>query len=292
MRTARTGSTEIKVGVQVTQPPPGSRVPEITPIVGIQGTFGGPEKVTCERKRTTVTVSYQCEKIVPKHEEPKKVAVTDHQTRYFYFKYDKAAFASDKPEVPSDKRTAGLDADAKRDLKKKIDDGYRIEAIRAYASPEGTERYNHVLSENRVAAVEEWVKKGWRQSALSMRPSPFSAGYTRSPMGELYGASGPESPEFVGKPLAEFSVHEFEAMAAEESRRTPDVMEELARRRAPERQTGTVWPLLRRAEIVVSKPGTEIRMETVPESATHMECPAEVSKAAADEFDREAPVKK
>jgi Domain of unknown function (DUF4157) len=295
VKTAKTGSTEFTIGVRVDQPPPASqsKIPNVTPNVGIRGTFGGPEKVTCERKRTTVTVSYQCEKIVPKHEEPRKVAVTDRQTRYFYFKYDKSAFAGDKPEAPGDKRTAGLDAEAKRDLKKKLDDGYRIETIRGYASPEGAEPYNQALSDRRVNAVEEWVNKGWPQSALGMRPSPFAEGYRRSPMGELYGSGGgPESPELVGKPLAEYSVHEFETMTAEEPRRTPDVMAELAKRKAPERQTGTVWPLLRRAEIVVSKPGTEIRMETVPESATVMDCPAEVSKAAAEAFDREAPVKK
>jgi len=293
LKTSRTGSTEFTGGLQVAEPPPEFRgsqgnIPDVRATLGIRGTFGGPDKVTCERKRTTVTASYQCEKI-----EPKKDPAPARQTFYFYFKYDKSAFASEKPEVTGDRRSAELDSEAKRDLKKMLDDGYRIEAIRGYASPEGTERYNRTLSGKRVAAVEEWVNRGWPQSALSIRPSPFAENYAGSAMGELYGSVGsPKSPELTGKPLAEHSVHEFETTAAEESRRTPEVRKDLAEGGVPEGQTRIVWPLLRRADIVVIKPPPKIRLEPVPEPATVIECPAEVSKAAADAFDREAPAKK
>jgi hypothetical protein len=96
----------------------------------------------------------------------------------------------------------------------------------------------------------------------------------------------------MGKALAETAVEAFKTEEAEEGRRTPDVMEELEKRKTPERQTDTVYPLLRRAEIDVSKAGTEKYQETVPETNKPLEsCPPDVLRAAEADFEREPAVK-
>ncbi len=291
--TLKTEHMDISGHVGVHEPPPGSGRSDLEWNAGVTVDIplGRPEKVTCKRAYVIPDFSYQCEKIVPEHGEPRKVPITRRQTHSFYFEHA-------KPEFAKGGRSATLDALGKTGLTKDLNAGYRIETIRGYASPEGPISRgpgfggNEPLSKARAQKAEEWVNKEFPQSALSMRPSPFAEGYRRLGEGELYGAS-PEGTELKGRALAEASVGEFEKEPAEEPRRTPDVMEELERRKTPERQTDTVWPLLRRAEIVVSKPDTEIRTVTVPESATTMgKCPPEVIRAVADYFDREPTVKK
>lgn len=253
--------------------------------------FSRPPKVTCKRTYVVPKISYLCERIVPEQKVPIRVPALLRQTYYFYFEYA-------KPEFARRGRTAMLDAQGKAGLRQALDAGYRIETIRGYASPEGPVPPgpgfggNEALSAARARAVEDWVRQAFPRSALSMRPrpSPFAEDYRRAGEGELYGA-GPKG-ELKGRKLAEASVGAFETEPAEESRRTPDVMAELERRKTPERQTDTVWPLLRRAEVVVSKPGTQTRMVTLPESTTPMgKCPPEVIRAVADDFDREPAVK-
>jgi secreted Zn-dependent insulinase-like peptidase len=99
-------------------------------------------------------------------------------------------------------------------------------------------------------------------------------------------------PELEGKELETFAVGQFETEEAEKSRRTPDVMDELAKGKTPERQKDTVYPLLRRAEITLSKQETETYKETVKESSTPESCPQDVMDAADEDFGREPLVKK
>lgn len=288
--TMKIAGVDIAAHAEIHEAPPGRRGPDWQAGLSVEGTFGRPPKVTCKRTYVIPKISYQCEKIVPGDKVPVKLPVPLRQTHYLYFEYAKREFARSG-------RTATLDAQGKAGLRQALDAGYRIEAIRGYASPEGPVppgpgfRGNQELSEARAKAVEDWVRQTFPSSALSMRPSPFAEGYRRGGGGELYGA-GPKD-ELKGRELAETSVRAFEEAPAEESRRTPDVMEELERRKTPERQTDTVWPLLRRAEVVVSKQGTQTVRVTIPESATPMgKCPPEVIRAVADDFDREPAVKK
>jgi hypothetical protein len=127
-----------------------------------------------------------------------------------------------------------------------------------------------------------------------MRPSCFAEVYAGPSSGsELYGRrreAGQETgPELVDKALAEESVRAFEQRPEEAERRTPDVMEELEKRKTPERQKDTVYPLLRRAEIVVSNPTGKTIKVKVPESqpAPVEKCPTEVVGAVADDFDQD-----
>src|SRR5262245_40784061 len=128
-------------------------------------------------------------------------------------------------------------------------------------------------------------------SSVTSVPDATLQHYVVSGEGELYGETA-EGKELVGKPLAEHAVEEFEERPEERSRRTPEVMEELEQRRTPEARTDTVYPLLRRAKIVVS--GTEMRKEevTVPESPpVASACPPEVIRAVTDDFDKATAVK-
>jgi hypothetical protein len=293
------GNVEVSAEVQVT---PGPGRPDVRVIGGVTIPLGGVEKVTCKQTLVVPKISYQCEKIVPEHEEPKTFPVTRRQTHYFYYEYA-------KPDFARRGRTAGLDTQGKAGLKQALlNDGYRIERIEGFASPEGPvgpqERPasrpkgfvgNYVLSKDRAKVAEDWVKGLCpAPSVLSMRPSCFAEGYKGpSAGGELYGKSRDETgqeagPELVGKPLAEESVKEFEERPEEEPRRTADVMAELEKRKTPERQIDSVYPLLRRAEIVASKPDVETRQVKVPESSQPIEkCPADVISAVADDFDQE-----
>lgn len=292
--TLHIGNVELSAQETVSEPPGGAgrKGPDITVGVGIRIPLDPPRKVTCQRIVVTPRIIYECEKIVPAHDEPRKIPVTHRQTHYFYFEYA-------KPEFARRGRTATLDAQGKAALRQALDAGYRVDNIRGYASPEGPEpkgpvdpvtgfHGNAPLSDARAVAADKWIRGICpAPSALSMRPGCFAEGYRRSGGGELYG-KGPEGAELKGRELAQSSVQAFETEPAEEPRRTRDVMEELGKGKTPQRQVDTVWPLLRRAEIDVSKQATETRTETVPESAVHMEeCPAEVIRAVADDFDRQ-----
>ena len=290
------GNVELSADVQVTA---GSGRPDVRVIGGVTIPLGGPEKVTCKRTFVIPRISYQCEKIMPEHEEPKQVS--DTRRHYFYYEFA-------KPEFAKRGRTATLDAEAKRALKQELYNGYRIDSIEGFASPEGAvgpqERPadrpkgfvgNYVLSKDRAKAAEDWVKGVCPPpTALSMRPSCFAEVYAGPSSGsELYGRrreAGQETgPELVDKALAEESVRAFEQRPDEAERRTPDVMEELEKRKTPERQKDTVYPLLRRAEIVVSNPTGKTIKVKVPESqpAPVEKCPTEVVGAVADDFDQD-----
>ena len=281
--TVRIGDVELSAEVQVT---PGAGKSNVQVTGGIKIPLGKREKVTCKRTFLIPKISYQCEKIVPEHLEPRKVPVTRRETRNFYYEYAKADFARRG-------RTAALDAQDKSKLKQALDEGYRIEAIRGFTSPEGPlgpgKRFegNQKLSEERAEAAEKWVDGVCPRSVMSMRPSCFAENYTRTGKGELFGATA-EGEELVGKDLSEGSVEGFRESPGEEPRRTQDVMEELKKRKTPERQTDTVYPLLRRVDIDISKADVETRQVTVPESREPaQECPADVIRAVADDFDQE-----
>jgi hypothetical protein len=300
--TVKVPGADFSLEGKIEQAPPGQKRPnfQVGGVVTIP-LGSGPPKVECpsfERTTQEPRVSYQCEKIVPEHEEERTRPVTRSQTQSFYFKYARNEFAKKG-------RTADLDNNAKAAVTAALKDGYRIVSISGYASPEGpmprkTKGFegNEALSADRAKAAEDWVKTVCPPpTALSMRPSCFADEYRRGEQHELYGKKKNEQgaevgPELEGKELETFAVGQFETEEAEKSRRTPDVMDELAKGKTPERQKDTVYPLLRRAEITLSKQETETYKETVKESSTPESCPQDVMDAADEDFGREPLVKK
>jgi len=294
--TAKVPGADITLEGKLEQAPPGQRGPNVSG--GIKITIPlekTPPKVECptfERTSREPRITYGCEEIIPEHEVEKQRPITLRRSHYLYFEYAKSEFARKG-------RTATLDKQSKSAVKGSLDDGYRVNAIRGYASPEGpmepTKRFqgNQKLSEERAEAAERWLNEFCPPpSLLSMRPGCFAEDYSQTGKGELYGAS-PAGKELKGKELAETAVEAFKTEEAEERGRTPEVKEELEKRKTPERQTDTVYPLLRRAEIDLSKAGTETYKETVPETNKPLEgCPADVLRAAEGDFEQEPPVQK
>lgn len=308
--TLKLGGMDIYLQGGVGESATGSGRPDFNVTGGIRGTWERVPKVVCKRTYVLPKIDYQCEKIVPEHKVPDYK--THRESHYFYFEYAKSEFARTG-------RTAALDAQAKAIVKQLLASGYSIENIRGYASPEGPRpagpgfQGNDQLSRERVTAAENWVKGVCQPSPTGsgqvlhpefaprvimefpsgqpgslrgvIRPGCFVQGYGSVAGSELYG--GPKDAELKGKELAESSVKAFETEPAEQERRTPDVMKELEKKKTPERQTDTVWPLLRRAEIDLIRVDTDEK--TVPESITPVACPVEVIKAVADAF--EAPKK-
>jgi hypothetical protein len=296
--TAKTPVGDISAEGKIELAPPGQSGPNISGGFTWTIPLEKPPKVECptfERTTKVPRISYSCEEVIPEHTVEKTVPITLRQVHNVYFEYAKSA-------PPKQGRTVGLDAEGKAALKAALNDNYRVNRIRGFASPEGpvepTKRFqgNQKLSEERATAAEQWIESECGvPSALSMRPSCFADDYKKAGAtvgGELYGQSE-EGAELNGKALAEQAVEEFKTEEGEEPRRTPEVMEELERKKTPERQTDTVYPLLRRAEIEVSKASTKKVPETVAEAYRPLaSCPAEVSRAAEEDFERATAVKK
>jgi hypothetical protein len=262
-------------------------------------TWGGAEAVKCPHKMRTIVfprISYSCQELVPAHEEQRPEIVTRTQSHYLYFEYMKKELAAKAPG-------AKLNATEMAALRQALADGYKVTAIRGYASPEGpmdpTARFigNRALSQERADAARDWVEKECPPpSLLSMRAegqSCFATGLKPTGEGELYGTDE-EGRELKGRPLATSAVGKFGAEGAEERHRTPEVTEELEKRKkSPERQTDVVYPLLRRAEIEMSKQVTEMKTVQVGPSERQLAtCPSDVLQAAEEDFERTSPVKR
>ena len=275
---------------------PGSHRSDVTITGGLKFDLERPREVKCMRTIVTPDVSYTCEQITPAHDDPQ--TRPDRRPHTFYFDYPSAKPASTG-------RTHALDVEAQCHLRKDLADGYRVVSIVGFASPEGpvppTKAYerdptkgfegNKVLSEKRANAAREWIAANCPPSSpLAMRPGCLDEDAVISGDGEKYGAD-PTGRELVGRELAVASVKGFQESDVERSRRTPEVEKEIAAGKTPERQTDTVWPLLRRAEIIVSKqvPGDP---KHVPEQSAPVDCPPAVRSAAADDFTRKQPEKK
>jgi hypothetical protein len=254
---------------------------------GVTGTFGKPAPFTCEHMPVKPTITYQCEEFVPAKKEPRERKVPRTPVYYRYFNYA-------KPEFSTDPHTAAQDKAGESAISQALMNGYHITNIRGFASPEGSLDPNprtgwignRALAGLRAKAVEDWIDAMSR----SQIASSYAKGYQRHdklhPEGEeLYGKTA-EGTETQGKEVARVAVGRFKTEPAEESRRTPEVMEQLERARTPERQKDVALPQLRRAEITLTGEEPESYIHTEPERYDPpTKCSEDVLAAAKEAFE-------
>jgi hypothetical protein len=230
---------------------------------------------------------YQCrrERDVPARQEQRTRTVerTEERARYIYFNYAQ--------DIIDERRSAAEIAQLQADLA----EGYRVSNITAFTSPEGPMapgrrfRGNERLAQDRARAAMERIRR-----LCASGESCFTggeSGVTPTGSGELYTIVRPTDEgeqEVEGQELATHAVGEFLTQPAEERHRTPELTEELARRRTPQGRAALVYPLLRRAVITLTRTvsAEEQYTETIPahtesESVT---CPDEVKRAAISSF--------
>jgi hypothetical protein len=235
-----------------------------------------------QRTRLVQNTRYECtsEREVPGPPVTVQVPVTDHRQRFVYFEYARDALSA---------RSASTTAELAGDLR----DGFKVDRIRGFTSPEGPlgpgRRFmgNEELARRRAAAAARVVETACRTTGGSDPEGCFlGARDTVSPTGEgeLYTLTTVDPTtgairEVEGAPLAEHSSERFLADEAEESHRTPAIQARLNDpSTTPAERADIVYPLLRRAEISLVRSRTEPRTQPGPSrtETTPSSCPPEV----------------
>lgn len=307
---AKGGSLEAKlklpnleVGVQgkITTPPQGSnrQGPDWQITGGITIPLDKPKAVKCPTRVRTIIIpeiSYECFKEV----ETRTRTVTRTHLSYLYFKYAVDEF-EDNPEAPGGRRNP----QEMTALENRLNQGYQVNSITGYASPEGPMKPknkfmgNAALSQKRADAAKDWIEQKCKPpepSLLQMRPPKpldcFAGTLQPTGAGELYSLSKETKrgvQEVEGRPLAEHAVQQFGEDPDETRHRTPENEEELKKReKSPEKQAqDMVYPLLRRAEIALSKEEEESYQANIPAGEQKSQsCPIDVLRAVEDDFEK------
>jgi Domain of unknown function (DUF4157) len=253
---------------------------------GVSGTInleipldGEPSKFKCDTEKIPAKIkpTDTCELITPEHVESKTTREPgfDEQSAYIYFKYAKKVIEEGKTKPEVDK------------LKGFIRNGYFIKKIIGYTSPEGLKppakgfEGNDILSGERAQTAFDKVIEvctGVRQDQPEINCSGITIGTEQIPASELYtltreGKNGIE--EVEGTELIENAESQF-LESPEEQRFTedPDFKAKLARAKTPKQKAELIYPLLRRAKIILLKPITIVKTkdEVIPADRQGVEC--------------------
>jgi hypothetical protein len=258
-------------------------------------------KVTCpveHHVEIVPEVTLTCEEEIPEHPETRTRPVTRTKSVYLYFHYSEPNLETD-PKMPG---KALNDANLP-ELDSLLQSNWQVNRITGYASPEGPMEQkpgskfegNQKLSEDRAIAARDLItaKNPPIPSLLQMRqPKPtFTEDFQLVVGKELYSPEPDENGrEATGNPLAKAAVGDFlseDNQKKEERHRTPELEKKLeARRNSPQKQAELVYPLLRRAEIDLTRQETESYQVTVPaEWRPLASCPPEVQQAVEGSFE-------
>ncbi len=249
-------------------------------------TFDCPREVTV---RQTYVPRYTCERLVPAHEETRTRTRqrTDEQVRYIYFNFANATIDENRSQ------------NTLADLEDLLSNGYKVTRIQGFTSPEGPEAQgrrfvgNTELAQNRADAALSRLQQICAtrdQNLLAARHCIQNAftGVEPAGHGELYGRITQEdgsSRELRGRELQEHTVAEFGSHEAEAPHRSEEFMQSLEGL-TPQQQADRIYPLLRRAAVVLTKEVTEQYQEQVevPSGYQDTTCPEEVLEAARINF--------
>lgn len=279
---------------------PGTGRTDIRPEIGWEIPLDPVPRVECPvRHRVEIVpqVTYTCEEEIPEHPETRTRPVTRTRSVYLYFHYA-------EPILETDARMPGkaLNDTNLPELRSLLQDRWQVSQIAGYASPEGPMEQrpgsqfqgNRRLSEQRAEATHDLITAECAPtpSLLRMREpqSCFTEDFQLVVGEELYSPEPDEQGrEAAGRPLALSAVGSFlseENEGREGRHRTPELEQQLeARRSSPQRQAELVYPLLRRAEISLTREETESYQVTIPADWRRLEsCPAEVEQAVEDSF--------
>jgi hypothetical protein len=233
------------------------------------------------RTRLVQNTRYECtsEREVAGPPVTVQVPVTDQRQRFVYFEYARDVLSA---------RSASTTSELAGDLR----DGFKVDRIRGFTSPEGPQgpgrRFmgNEELARRRAAAAARVVEAACGTAGGSDPDACFVGGRDAvSPTGEgeLYTLTTVDptgaTREVEGAPLAEHASERFLAEEAEAPHRTPEIEARLNNPSTPPAERADiVYPLLRRAEISL------VRSRTVPQTrpgpsqtqATQSSCPDDV----------------
>lgn len=300
------GRTCIIPGVDL---PPGGR-----PTLNVNVSYSPgakPPEVQCETTKFEETYECRKEDTTPPRDVPIIINLpTPPRTRYLYFDYAQDIVTSSRNEYGKKypnivARNEATFADVRKDL----DEGFRISAVAGFTSPEGPMpkpkdfkpgmfEGNIELAQKRAQAALDFFAMG--RCALLVEEACFSpnkAGVRVEGKGELYTAFDKRGKELEGEALAAKAVpvfEEAEKSGAEKSALTAEEREALARKRGALAQAEVVYPLLRRAEITLVRAGTKpvtLWTEHLPGGVewNPTACPAEVQQAAKFQFSSKGP---
>jgi len=251
-----------------------------------------------QRERLVENIRYECqlERDVPGRDVPRtrQVEVRDEVTRFIYFNYANARI--DHPRSAEMLRSLGND----------FRQGFRIAGIRGFTSPEGPQgqgpgfQGNEQLSRERAEAALTEVQRVCRR--LGMSGSCFvgqSSGGQGSDsgeagvsgLGELYTLTQLDAQgnpqEVEGSQQADYATERFRSEEREAPHRSPEITRRLERARTPQQRADLVYPLLRRAAVVLEKRHmeTESYTEHIPASVetvdvNGMRCPSDMVERA------------
>ncbi len=250
------------------------------------------EEFSCRREvvRETFINRYLCERMVPAHRETRTRTVErdDNQTHYIYFNYANEVIDEGRSQ-PS--------LDAIRDL---LGQGYRVLSIEGFTSPEGPIRPgrrfvgNQQLGQDRADAGIARIRQICSElgSPLNMRGRPCVENVLTDVIplgqGELFGqvtADDGTTRELRGREMQQHTIDEFRADEREAPHRTEAFMQSLEGL-TPAEQADRIYPLLRRAVVVLSKVVSEQQSfeEDIPAGYREAACPARVIEDARVHF--------
>jgi hypothetical protein len=252
-----------------------------------------PPRVECRRTRVCRYIpeyTLGCVQRIPEQRVPRS------QERFLHFEYATDVIATRNSSTGRNRRAENNRAAEQNDreiprLQQLLDGGWQVSSIRGFTSPEGPRQHrrestfigNQQLSENRANAAQHFIEGLCNPGgALSMRRRTcFSPSVRPIGDGELLTADDPATGrELEGAPLASQATTRFLQSPDEESRRTPELEQQLGAA-TPRQQGSLIYPLLRRAAI------TFTREETIPAREQQLDtCPPAVEREARGHFDR------
>lgn len=246
----------------------------------------GRQDETFDCTSVPLTVSLECQKWheASQYSTSRQVPYHDRQARFIYFDFANANIDhSRSSEMLSDIRSL-------------LQQGYRVTEITGHTSPEGPmeqgRRFegNVQLAQSRADAALVEIESMCASSLLNMRnPSNCVEGAVQDiqPIGrgELFTLLDEQGSEIEGDPLAQHAINEFTTAETESPHRSEELLEELEGMSLAQ-QRDRIYPLLRRATIVLEKSGTRQEQETheVPAGFRIVACPREVEQQARVNF--------
>jgi hypothetical protein len=237
----------------------------------------------CDRRRERIVeqISYTCqlEEQTPERQEERRETVTrtDSSSRFIYFDYARASI---------DRRRSDAMLTALRD---DLAAGFQVAGITGFTSPEGPQapgrrfQGNEQLARERAAAALAEVQ---RMCTTVGAGSCLAGEAGATGAGELYTLRSLTGDEVEGAEQADFAAAEFLRDEREASHRTEELTRDLGRARTPQARADLVYPLLRRAEVRLTRSRQEqvTRTETIPAQTTYRDlmgrCPDDIVQAA------------
>lgn len=246
----------------------------------------GQEDETFDCTSVPLTVSLECQKWheASQYSITTQVPYHNRLTRFIYFDFANANIDHTRS------------AEMLADIRSLLQQGYRVTEITGHTSPEGPMQQgrrfegNVQLAQSRADAALNEIESICATSLLNMRnPSNCVEGAVQDiqPIGmsELFTLIDEQGSEVEGDSLSQHAINEFSSAESETPHRSEELLEELEGM-SLEQQRDRIYPLLRRATVILEKSGTrqeQVNLED-PAGFRIVGCPREVEQQARVNF--------